>query len=112
MMLNFNEEALQKSIVEKVADEILTKDDDISNLISIEVKQRLDKIFVDKAQAQIEDAINRAIDGSFEREYQRVNQWGEPNGPKTTIRAQLEKTISNYWSEKVDVRTGKVEKTY
>lgn len=106
-MLNINEEDLKKAIVEKVSNEILNKDDDLTSMVAKEIKARLDKIFVDRAQAQIEAAIDAAIQVSFEREYQRVTQWGEPSGAKTTIRAELEKTINGYWSARVDPKTGK-----
>ena len=105
-MLNLNEDDVKAAIVEKVADEILSRDQDISALVAKEVKARLDKIFTDKAQAQIESAINEAIQGSFDREYQRVTAWGEPEGPKTTIRAELLKTVSGYWSARVNARNG------
>lgn len=106
-MLNFNEEDLKTAIVQKAADEILSADDDLSGLIRKEVGARLDKIFTERAEAQIAGAIDAAVANGFEREYQRVNQWGEPTGPKTTIRAELEKTVSAYWSVKVDPRSGK-----
>jgi hypothetical protein len=101
-MLNINEEDLKAAIVQKAADEILSMDDDLSSLIAKEVKVRLDKIFKDRAEAQIQQEIDAAIKAGFEREYQRINQWGEPSGEKTTIRAELEKLIGGYWNHRVD----------
>lgn len=106
-MLNINEDDLKTAIVAKATDEIMKDSDDLSELIAKEVKARLDAIFINRAQAQIDAAITDAINGSFDREYQRITQWGDPTGPKTTIRAELEKTVNNYWSQKVDVKTGK-----
>lgn len=106
-MLNINEEDLKAAIAQKAADEILQQDHDLSAMIQKEVKSRLDKIFVERANAQIQAAIDAAVNGAFEREYQRVTHWGEPTGPKTTIRAELEKTVDGYWSARVDPRTGK-----
>ncbi|WEF34897.1 hypothetical protein [Pseudoduganella chitinolytica] len=105
-MLNLNEDDVKAAIVQKVADEILQRDDDISTLVAKEVKARLDKIFIDKAHAQVEAAITEAVQGSFDREYQRVTAWGEPDGPKTTIRAELLKTVNGYWSARVNARNG------
>lgn len=105
-MLNLNEADVQKAIVEKVADDILNRDHDLGAMVRAEVKTRIDKIFVDRAQAQIEAVINETIKGSFEHEYQRMTQWGAPDGPKTTLRAELEKTVSGYWTAKVDPRNG------
>ena len=112
-MLNINEEDLQKAIVERVSDELLRSDDDLSTLVQKEVRVRLDKIFTEQANAQIEEVIADAVNGSFDREYQRITKWGEPDGSKTTIRAELEKTINNYWSQKVETKTGKpVDSSY
>lgn len=101
-MLNINEEDLKAAIVQKAADEILSHDSDLSGLIADEVKKRLDKIFIDRAEAQISKAINDAINAGFEREYQRVTHWGEPEGEKTSIKAELDKIVSGYWNHKVD----------
>ncbi|KMM77053.1 prophage PSSB64-02 [Xanthomonas sp. NCPPB 1128] len=106
-MLNINEEDLKAAIVAKAADEIVSHDDDLSGLIELEVKKRVNAIFVDRAEAQIQVAIDAAVANSFDAEYQRVTAWGQPDGPVTTIRKQLEKTVSGYWSAKVDAKTGK-----
>jgi len=106
-MLNFKEEDLQKAIVERVADELLQSGDDFAGLVQKEVQARLDKIFSEKANAQIEAAIADSVNNSFDREYHRITKWGEPSGEKTTIRAELDKTINNYWSQKVDTKNGK-----
>lgn len=107
-MLNINENDLKDAIVQKATDEILRQDDDLSAMIRQEVKSRLDAIFVARAEAQIQDEINSAIKSGFEREYQKVSPWGEPDGPTTSIRKELDKVVSGYWSAKVDPRTGKL----
>lgn len=106
-MLNINEEDLKAAIVAKATDEILREDDDLTSLIAQEVKKRLDKIFIDRAEAQIATAIDAAVAGAFEREYQRVSSWGEAEGPKTSIRKELEKSVESYWAARVDTRSGK-----
>lgn len=106
-MLNINEEDLKAAIVEKVTEELLSEDRDLSSLIAAEVKKRLDKIFIDRAEKQIAAAIDTAVDGAFEREYQRVTSWGEAEGPKTSIRKELEKSVESYWGMRVDARSGK-----
>lgn len=106
-MLNINEEDLKKAIVEKAADELLRQDDDLSGMVSKEVSRRIQKIFVERVDAQIAAAVDAAVNKGFETEYQRVNQWGQPEGEKTTVRAQLDKLISGYWTTKVDPRSGK-----
>lgn len=106
-MLNINENDLKAAIVEKAADEILRQDDDLSEMIRQEVKTRLDAIFADRAAAQIQAEIDAAINEGFEREYQRVNSWGTAEGPRTSIRKELNKLVEGYWNVRVDPRTGK-----
>lgn len=106
-MLNINENDLKDAIVQKASDEILSQDGDLSGVIRQEVKSRLDKIFKDRAEAQIQAEIDAAIEAGFEREYQRVNPWGEPEGEKTSIRKELDKLVDGYWSARVDPRSGK-----
>ena len=106
-MLNFNEDDLKPAIIAAAVDQLLANDADLSRLVSKEVASRLDKIFVDRAQNQIEAAIDDAIKDGFDREYQRVTQWGDPEGAKTTIRAQLEKIVGGYWNSVVNAKTGK-----
>lgn len=106
-MLNISEEDLKKAIVDKAADELLRNDDDLSGLVREEVSRRIQKIFVDRVNAQIAAAVDAAVQNGFDTEYQRVNQWGQPEGEKTTVRAQLDKLIGGYWTTKVDAKSGK-----
>ncbi|MEN5036848.1 hypothetical protein [Pseudomonas sp. TWI929] len=106
-MLNINEESLKTAIVAQVADQLLSEDADLSNLVDKEIKKRIDKIFDERVTAQIQKAIDETINGSFEREYRRVNQWGDQEGPSTTLRKELEKTVTAYWNAKVNPGDGK-----
>lgn len=106
-MLNIDEQDLKDAIVQKAADEILRQDDDLSEMIRQEVKKRLDAIFAERAEAQIQAEIDSAIQAGFEREYHRVTAWGEPDGPSTSIRKELEKLVSGFWNTKVDSKSGK-----
>lgn len=106
-MLNINEAELKKSIVANVADQLLREDEDLSEMVAKEVKKRIDKIFDERVTSQIQKAIDETINGSFEREYRRVNQWGDQEGPSTTLRKELEKTVTAYWNCKVNPADGK-----
>ena len=111
-MLNISEEDLKKAIVEKASDELLKYSDDLSSMVASEVKRRVDAIFADRAEVQIQAAIDAAINAGFDREYQRVNNFGQEVGEKTTIRDQLDKIVSGFWSQEVDHRTGKPSSSY
>lgn len=106
-MLNINEESLKTAIVAQVADQLLSEDADLSSLVDKEIKKRIDKIFDERVTAQIQKAIDETINGSFEREYRRVNQWGDQEGPSTTLRKELEKAVTAYWNGKVNPGDGK-----
>ncbi|KPM58078.1 hypothetical protein HB13667_28595 [Pseudomonas putida] len=106
-MLNINEESLKTAIVAQVADQLLSEDTDLSSLVDKEIKKRIDKIFDERVTAQIQKAIDETINGSFEREYRRVNQWGDQEGTSTTLRKELEKTVTAYWNGKVNPGDGK-----
>lgn len=106
-MLNINEDALKTAIVAQVADQLLREDEDLSSLVAKEVEKRIDKIFDERVSEQIQKAIDETINGSFEREYRRVNQWGDQEGPCTTLRKELEKTVTAYWNAKVNPGDGK-----
>lgn len=111
-MLNINEEDLKAAIVARAADEILGRDDDLSALIRNEVRARLDRIFVDRAEAQIAKAVDDAIVAGFEREYQRTTSWGEPKGEKTSIQKELEKIVTGYWNVRVDSNGKPTDSSY
>lgn len=104
--MNLNEDDIKAAIVQKAADHFLHDSDDLSLLIGKEVKARVDKIFIERAEAQIKTAIDDSIAGAFDREYQRVTNYGEPTGPKTSIRKELDSIVSGYWSQRVDLRKG------
>lgn len=111
-MLNISEDDLKKAIVEKAANDLLNHDDDLSSMVSKEVSRRIQKIFVERVDAQIAAAVDEAVQNGFDTEYQRVNNWGQPEGEKTTIRAQLDKMIGGYWTTKVDMKSGKPSDGY
>lgn len=101
-MLNINEDDLKKAIIEKATDELLRDSDDLSAIVSSGVEQRLNKMFSERLNAQINAAIDSAITAGFAAEYQPVNSFGQPAGEKTTLAAQLERRVKDYWQQKVD----------
>jgi len=101
---------IEDAIINQVAAEFVNEEN-LSTRIRDEVNKRIDRLFKDKAEAQIGEAINEAIRSGFDREYCRVNSWGEREGSPTTIRKELEKAIGDYWNTKVD-RNGKPDTGY
>lgn len=107
MTLNLDTQKLEAAIISEAADQVLNADDGqaFSRLLDgvrDNVDARIAKIFADRADAVIQEAIDKAIREGFEKEYNRVDIWGKREGPPTTIAKELERIVSNYWSEKVD----------
>lgn len=111
-MLNLDEAALKKAIIENAAGQLLNESDDLAGMVRQDVKARIDKIFVEKAATQIQESIDNAVKTGFDLEYQRVDSWGQPEGEKTTIRKQLEAAISGYWTATVNSKSGKPDNSY
>ena len=105
-MFQIDEAKLNKSIVDQAVDQLLDEEH-LSGLVAAEVKVRVDAIFKERAQAQIHAAVDEAIKLGFERDYQRVDAWGKPQGEKTSIKKELDKIANGYWNCKVEPKTGK-----
>lgn len=99
--MQIDQAKIEEAIVEEAARRIVG-DDDLYGRVTRAVEARIDKLFKDKADAQIESAINDAIRNGFDREYCRVTAWGEKSGAPTTIRKELDKVIGDYWNTRVD----------
>lgn len=108
--MELDKKRIEDAIIEQVSNDFLAQED-LSGQIRAEVNRRIDKLFKDNADAQINDAINDAIRNGFEREYCRINAWGQKEGEPTTIRKELEKAIGDYWNTTVD-RNGKPDTSY
>lgn len=100
--MELNQERIEAAIIAEVADRIIGEDE-LFDRVRKAVDDRISKLFKDHADAQIRAAIDAAIKDGFEREYVRINSWGEREGKPTTIRKELEKVIGDYWNQKVDI---------
>ncbi len=99
--MEINQERIEKAIIAEVADKMIGNEE-LYERAKRAIDVRIDKIFQESATAQIKAAIDQAIRDGFEREYQKVNSFGQATSPKTTISAELEKLIGGYWNQKVD----------
>jgi hypothetical protein len=74
------------------------------------IKAKVDALLAEKFDETIKGAIDKLIKDGFNREYQKVNAFGEPEGPKTSISTELERMITDYWTQTVD-RNGQPTKS-
>jgi len=105
-MLNIDEATLRETIAQRAADQLLD-DDAIAEEVRKKVDLRISKLFADRVDKLISDAIDEAFRNGLEREYARVNSWGEKQGETTTIKKELEHMIGRYWSARVNSSNGK-----
>lgn len=111
--LQIDTKAVMELAANKVADSVLDDDETLNGLCRKEIERRIDKLFKERAEAQISAAIDAAISGALDREYFRVDTWGQKQGKGTTIRSELGKLVDTYWTTNVDPRTGKpTDNTY
>lgn len=108
MELKLDNEALMELAAKKIADAAMYEDNSIMEMARKEITTRIDKIFVERAEAAVSAAIDNAVSDALDREYRRINQFGEPKGEATTIRAELAKLAEGYWSTRVKAKSGAV----
>ena len=109
--MQINQERIEKAIIEEAVNNIL-HEDKLAERISSAVNTKINALFKDRADAQIDAAINDAIRSGFDREYCRVTPWGEKEGAPTTIRKELDKLIGDYWNARVDKNGKAVTSSY
>jgi hypothetical protein len=105
-MLQIDEVALRDSIAEQVSDRLI-REENLIGEIRKKVDAKVDRLFAERVDALITAAIDAAVHNGFEREFTRVNSWGQAEGQPTTIKKELERTIADYWSTRVSAKNGK-----
>lgn len=101
--MELNQERIEAAVVAEVSDRIIGEDE-LFKRVRTAVDAKIDALFKEHAEAQVKAAVDAAIVDGFEREYTRVNAWGQKEGEPTSLRKELEKLISGYWNEKVDAQ--------
>ena len=99
--MEINMQRVEDAIIAEVSDKLIG-DDGIYDQVKRAVDDQINKIFTDRANAQIANAINDAIKSGFDREYQKVDSFGTKVGEPTTIRKELDRMVSGYWNTIVD----------
>ena len=107
MELKIDNAAVIELAAQKIADAVMYEDNDVQQIAKREITARIDRIFKERADAAVSAAIDAAVSNALDREYKRVNAWGQAEGTATTIRKELEKLADGYWTQKVDPKSGK-----
>lgn len=91
---------IEDAIIAEVASKMIG-DDDLYGRAKAAIAERVDRLWNEKVEARITAEVESFITKGFEHEYQKIDGFGLAKGPKTTIRAELEKLIAGYWNERV-----------
>ena len=109
--MELDQDKLQAAIVTAAVNQLLGTED-FDGIVKKAIESRIDRLFAERVSAQINAAIDRAIEEGFEREYRPVNSFGTPVGTATTIRRELEQSITGYWTTRVDQNGKPTTDTY
>lgn len=98
--MELNQQRIEDAIIAEVSEKMIG-DDQLWGRAKTAFDARVDRLWKDVAEKRIHSEIEAAVIQGFEREYQKVDAFGQKAGEKTTIRAELERMIGGYWNERV-----------
>lgn len=104
-MIEFDEKKVEQLAVEAIANDFANKED-FEMVAKDRIRQKIDELFAEKAEALLGEAVDEAFKNALEKEYRKVDCFGKPEGETTSIKNELSKLTDAYWSQKVD-RNGK-----
>ncbi len=103
--MDINLQAIEAALVKELADRA-EREFDVGEFLRDALDRRLNRLFAERAEAEIEATVSAIIKDGFDREFRPVDAFGHPSGPSTTLRKALAGMISNFWQQKVD-KSGK-----
>lgn len=101
MSIELNQEKIEAAIVEQAVRDFIGNDD-LYERVKRGVEARIDALFADKVKALIEQSIESSFKEGLERQYVKLNSFGQPVGEPTSISKELERLIAGYWAQQVD----------
>ncbi len=108
--MEIDKKRIEDAIIRQVASDLIS-DESLWDCAKRAFDARIEKLWTEVAETRLRSEIELAITNGFEREYVKLDSFGQQKGEKTSIRAELEKQISGYWNTKVD-RQGKPSTAY
>lgn len=105
-------EVTPEAVIEMAATKIVNEFanfDALYKKVEIALEARIDKLFAERINDLVEDALNKQLDGAMRRTIQPVDIFGDPVGEPTTIQDTLAAKAKEFWTAKVD-DDGKVPK--
>jgi tetrahydromethanopterin S-methyltransferase subunit B len=104
MQVNFDQEKLERAVINAAVDELLGNDigPRVSQEVENQVSAAVQKALSIRLDSTIEKTINDIMERALDEEIHPVNTWGEREGKPTTIRGALHDRAKAFWAEKVD----------
>lgn len=100
--LTLDNDKIMEAVVEKVSDEFMRSGEDLYAEVEKRISKKIDALFLANVEPRLKQEMDAALANVFHREYQKRSAWGEPEGEKTTISKELERLMSDFWSQTVD----------
>lgn len=108
--MELDQERIENGIIKEAAANIIGNEE-LYDRVKRAIDLRIDKLWKETAEERIRAEVELAIAAGFEKSYRKVDSFGRVEGEPTTIRAELEKLIADYWNASVD-RQGKPSSSY
>lgn len=109
--MEIKQEDLINAITANIADVYLA-DIEISEKINKYIEEKIDYIFASTIDSKINQIVDDLIKDGFNREYTKVDTFGQAKGQPTTIRKEIELLLTDYWKQRVDKNGKRTESTY
>ena len=90
---------LREDILEGVINQIA---DGLDEQIDRQIRYSIETLIDTRVQEMLEKKISGVVDQYLAREFTPVDQWGEPKGPSTSVQDMLARTLTDWWTTKVD----------
>lgn len=111
MNMQIDQARLEKAVVQQVIDYFVDEEKTFEKIRN-DISARIDKLFADHATEMVKKMAEDAVLNGFEREYVKIDQWGQKAGEPTSIKKELERMVSAHWSERVDLKGNSTDSSY
>lgn len=109
--MEINQEKIEAAIVDQAVHKLIG-DDDLYDRVRRGVDDRINKLFAERVDTLIADAVAKIVREGFDRTYQKTDSFGRPRGEPTSISKELESLVAGYWTQRVDRNGKKTDDTY
>lgn len=100
--MELNKTTIEEAVIARVCDQIMDEWQWREQAREALAK-RIDAAFKNGVDEVVDAAISKAVADGFDHEYRKaVDVFGKAAGETTTVRAELAKLVSGYWTQKVD----------